>query len=60
MLLDYGWPDAFRKDDFNRDIGGMQERWEEEASEARERDIVAEGAALGIELAVTEAVERTQ
>ena len=59
MLLDYGWPEAFRKDDFTRDIDGMQERWEEEACEAYHQESVAELAALQMEkLAVAEAGER--
>ncbi len=28
----YGWPDAFRKDDFNRDIEQLQERWTTEGN----------------------------
>ncbi len=61
MLLDYGWPDAFRKDDFNRDIGGMQEQWEEEGRQARDQYFEAYYAALQMEeLTVTEAAGRSQ
>ena len=38
-LLEYGWPDAFRKDDFNRDIDNLQQQWDrEERKERRERE----------------------
>ena len=34
-LFEYGWPDAFRGDDFNRDIDDLQEKWEQEGREER-------------------------
>ena len=29
-LLEYGWPDEFRKDDWLRDIDGLAEKWEDD------------------------------
>ena len=49
MLLEYGWPDAFRREDFNRDIGQMQERWEQEARQAYQERYHAEAAASQME-----------
>ena len=61
MLLDYGWPDAFRKDNFNRDIDGMQAQWKEEDHQAGRKKIAAEYAALQMEeLALKEATEGGQ
>ena len=55
MLLDYGWPEAFRLHDFDRDIAQMQDKWHEEERQERDRLDDAKYAALEMEeLAVTE------
>ena len=37
-LAEYGWPDDFRRDDWMQDIAGLDEQWEGEAVEIRERN----------------------
>ena len=49
-LLEYGWPDNFRKDDWIRDVGDLEQRFDREwMREMQAKDSEPEIARLNIQ-----------